>query len=322
MSLVINLDTGEAFDAVVSGSGGGGGGAVDSVNGMTGAVVLTGSDIHVSSSDATTIASSISSLDTSIAGKADSATTLSGYGITDAYTKTEVDSTLSGYATSSDLSNYLTVSTASSTYLTISSASSTYLTISDASSTYLTTSTASSTYATITTVNGKADSATTLSGYGITDAYTKTEVDALIASIESGGSVDLSDYLTKTEASSTYATVSDLSSYLTTATASSTYLTIADASSTYATTSSLSSYATTASLSSYLTTSAASSTYATISSLSSYALSSALPSSDELMSGTAPTVADIDSTSVTDVESLITELNAILAQLRTRGVIA
>lgn len=33
------------------------------------------------------------------------------------------------------------------------------------------------------TVNGKADKATTISGYGITDAYTKTEVDAKVASV-------------------------------------------------------------------------------------------------------------------------------------------
>ena len=34
-----------------------------------------------------------------------------------------------------------------------------------------------------TTVNGKADKATTMSGYGITDAYTKTEVDAKVSSV-------------------------------------------------------------------------------------------------------------------------------------------
>ena len=38
--------------------------------------------------------------------------------------------------------------------------------------------TATSTYATITSVNGKADKATTLAGYGITDAYTSSEVDS------------------------------------------------------------------------------------------------------------------------------------------------
>jgi hypothetical protein len=46
---------------------------------------------------------------------------------------------------------------------------------------------------------------------------------------------------------------------------------------------------------------------------------SALPATTALMSGTAPTVADLAGT---DVEGLKTELNAILAQLRTRGVIA
>ena len=46
------------------------------------------------------------------------------------------------------------------------------------------------------------------------------------------------------------------------------------------------------------------------------------PAATSLMTGTAPTVADIDSGEVTDVATLITSLNAILAQLRTRGVIA
>ena len=35
-------------------------------------------------------------------------------------------------------------------------------------------------------INGKADEATTLDGYGITDAYTKTEVDNAIAEVQSG----------------------------------------------------------------------------------------------------------------------------------------
>ena len=61
-----------------------------------------------------------------INAKADKATTLAGYGIGDAYTKTEIDNTVAG----------------------IDSA--------------------------------KADKATTLSGYGITNAYTKTEVEGLI----------------------------------------------------------------------------------------------------------------------------------------------
>ena len=47
-------------------------------------------------------------------------------------------------------------------------------------------------------INGKADTATTLAGYGITDAYTKTEVDNAISEAESsllkpGGSLDAAE---------------------------------------------------------------------------------------------------------------------------------
>lgn len=55
------------------------------------------------------------------------------------------------------------------------------------------------------TVNGKADSATTLAGYGITDAYTKTETNNL-----------LDDKLDSDTAASTYATQSSLTSGLAT----------------------------------------------------------------------------------------------------------
>lgn len=45
---------------------------------------------------------------------------------------------------------------------------------------------------------------------------------------------------------------------------------------------------------------------------------SALPASTSLMNGTAPTVADFAGT---DIDNLKIELNAFLAQLKTRGVI-
>ena len=90
---------------------------------------------------AKSLESTVSTLSNTVNGKANSATTLAGYGITDAYTSEEVDNKLSGK---------------------------------------LDTTTATSTYATITTVNGKADKATTLVGYGITDAYTKTETNNLL----------------------------------------------------------------------------------------------------------------------------------------------
>ena len=47
-------------------------------------------------------------------------------------------------------------------------------------------------------LSGYATKSTTLSGYGITNAYTKTEVDNLISQA-GGSSVDLSDYYTKSE---------------------------------------------------------------------------------------------------------------------------
>ena len=70
-------------------------------------------------SDAFTRAETTNAISSAVNGKADKATTLQGYGITDAYTKTQVD----------------------------------------------------------TAVKAKADKATTLAGYGITDAYTKAQVD-------------------------------------------------------------------------------------------------------------------------------------------------
>lgn len=45
-----------------------------------------------------------------------------------------------------------------------------------------------------------AKKAATLAGYGITDAYTKSEVDSKVAAAGSGSSVDLSNYYTKSEA--------------------------------------------------------------------------------------------------------------------------
>ena len=101
---------------------------------------------------------------------------------------------------------------------------------------------------------------TTLSGYGITDAYTKTEADG--------------KYATKTELSNK------------------------------ADTSALSNYATTSALTE---------------GLAEKADTSALPASTSLMNGTAPSVVDFAGA---DAEGLKTELNALLAQLKTRGVIA
>ena len=79
-------------------------------------------------------------------------------------------------------------------------------------------------------------------------------------------SSSLSNYLTTSNANSTYATISSLSNYLTTAAASSNYATIASLSNYLTTATAASTYAPISSLSSYLTTATASSTYATIAS--------------------------------------------------------
>ena len=85
-----------------------------------------------------------------IANKADKATTLSGYGIADAYTKTEVDNKVNAKADSAN------VYTKTETYTQTEVDSK---------------------------LNLKANSATTLSGYGITNAYTKSEVDGKLSAV-------------------------------------------------------------------------------------------------------------------------------------------
>ena len=144
-----------------------------------------------------------------IANKADKATTLAGYGIEDAYTKSHVDG---------ELAKKLDATTATSTYATITTvsgieevipeeaSSDNQLVTSDTLSEYSTKSVADTLYAAksvestvsslSTKVDGKADKATTLEGYGITDAYTSEEVDS-----------KLSAKLDTATASSTYATV-------------------------------------------------------------------------------------------------------------------
>lgn len=191
----------------------------------------------------------VSDLNTAIGKKATSATTLSGYGITDAYTKTEVDAKVasvykykgsvanesalpkSGQAVgdvydlqdtgmnvawngtawdklgiSVDLSPYLTIASASSTYATQSAMTEALATKASTANVYSKTdidnkivdinaaisdkASASTVYnkteidnkvSTINTaLDGKAAKSTSLSGYGITNAYTKTEVDNLL----------------------------------------------------------------------------------------------------------------------------------------------
>ena len=87
-----------------------------------------------------------------IDAKAGKSTTLAGYGITDAYTETEVDTALAKKAnTATTLSGYGIGDAYTKTEVD-------------------------------TAVDAKAAKATSLSGYGITDAYTKTEIDNKLTS--------------------------------------------------------------------------------------------------------------------------------------------
>ena len=92
----------------------------------------------------------VTKMQTDVAGKADAATTLTGYGITDAYTKTETDTAIGKKA---DKATTLTGYGITDAYTKTE---------------------------TDTAIGKKADKATTLAGYGIADAYTKTETDTAI----------------------------------------------------------------------------------------------------------------------------------------------
>ena len=175
--------------------------------------------------DAYTKTETTSTINTAITNKADKATTLDGYGITNAYTKTEVDASLNGKLGSAETaadSNKLGGVAASEYALksdipTVDPTSGTITSLSWSEITSKPTSfppsehtQASNTInaltgyvkpantgalATTDTLNGalgklertldgldnKADKATTLAGYGITDAYTKTETDTALA---------------------------------------------------------------------------------------------------------------------------------------------
>lgn len=162
---------------------------------------------------------------TAISGKADKATTLAGYGITDAYTKTEVDTELgkkqdklslysegevdayNGWVTIGKGTSKITSSTGDITLTALSNI------VLDAGSTVeIKNATAirgsviansvseadignigqiPTVGAVATAIEGKADKATTLAGYGITDAYTKTETGEQITSAVNGAKSEL-----------------------------------------------------------------------------------------------------------------------------------
>ena len=137
--------TGTAFNGVTLSTDGKVNGAVITSNSFNGVKLEKGADSHYKVGDV-----DVTKMQTDVAGKADAATTLTGYGITDAYTKTETDTAVGKKA---DKATTLTGYGIADAYTKTE---------------------------TDTAIGKKADKATTLTGYGITDAYTKTAADEKI----------------------------------------------------------------------------------------------------------------------------------------------
>ena len=118
-----------------------------------------------------------------LSNKADKATTIAGYGITDAYTKSEVDSKVDGVEKSANkVSEKTSITDESIDYPSIEYLENYYYDFSETDN----------------LLGEKADKTTTLAGYGITDAYTKNEVDSKVDSVEKsankiGSSTDITD---------------------------------------------------------------------------------------------------------------------------------
>lgn len=134
--------------------------------------------------------SAIAAANAAIAGKADKATTLAGYNISDAYTKTETNSAIdSKIATANEALQAAIDAKVAKADIATSIPSE----AAEASDTKVASQKAVATAVAgiNTTVAGKADKATTLAGYGIADAYTKTETGEQITSAVNGAKSEL-----------------------------------------------------------------------------------------------------------------------------------
>lgn len=200
----------------------------DAQSALEGAIAITNANLANKADSSTVYTTSqidtkINTINAEIGKKATKATSLSGYGIADAYTKTEVDAKVTSvykyrgsvetendlpksgmivgdvYDISStgmnvawngsawdklgisvDLTSYLTVAAASATYATTAAMTEALATRASAADVYNKTEINGKVETLTTSINGKATKATSLSGYGITNAYTKTETDNLL----------------------------------------------------------------------------------------------------------------------------------------------
>ena len=165
--------TGTSFNGVTLSTDGKVNGAAITSNSFNGVKLEKGADSHYKVGGV-----DVTKMQTDVAGKADAATTLTGYGITDAYTKTETDTavgkkadkatTLTGYGIADAYTK-----TETDTAIGKKADKATTLTGYGIADAYTKTETD-------TAIGKKADKATTLTGYGIADAYTKTAADAKI----------------------------------------------------------------------------------------------------------------------------------------------
>ena len=154
-----------------------------------------GAHTHVAA-DVTNFTAAVNAL---IGGKADTSTTLAGYGITDAYTKTQIDATVATLATTTAVASSLATKANSATTLAGYGITDAYTKAESDSNLSL--------YATAASVTSslalKADAATTIVGYGITDAYTKTQIDTMLtgkaASAHTHVVSDITDFTTATD---------------------------------------------------------------------------------------------------------------------------
>ena len=164
---------GTGFNGVTLSTDGKVNGAAITSNSFNGVKLEKGADSHYKVGGV-----DVTKMQTDVAGKADAATTLTGYGITDAYTKTETDTavgkkadkatTLTGYGIADAY-------TKTETDTAIGKKADKATTLTGYGIAYAYTKTE-----TDTAIGKKADKATTLTGYGIADAYTKTETDTAI----------------------------------------------------------------------------------------------------------------------------------------------
>ena len=147
--------------------------------------------------------SALDTLTETVSGKANTATTLAGYGITDAYTKTEVDAKVSSvYKYKGSVANESALPTEGQVVGDVYNLEDTGMNVAWTGegwdnlgsvidlTPYLTKEDAGKTYAA---------KATTLEGYGITDAYTKTAVNTELdkkVDKETGKQLSTNDYTT------------------------------------------------------------------------------------------------------------------------------